>query len=130
MAYRWTFAKDSLKLEEILWAIHHGAATTDLQIKFFIEPAESCPHLLKATLWKELAPLVKWCRITIWKTFFLICSQTLLFIISDMRVTDHRHYDRLHRKQNRELRLQECFLKNRSFRKLVILLEKYIKQRQ
>ena len=52
------------------------------------------------------------------------------FFISDMRVTDHRRYDRLHRKQNRELRLQECFLKNRSFRKLVILLEKYIKQRQ
>ena len=129
MAYRWTFGKDPLKLEEILWAIHNGAAT-DIQIKSFIEPAKSCPHLLKATLWKELGPLVQWCRITIWKTFFLICSQTLLFIISDMRVTDHRHYDRLHRKQNRELRLQECFLKNRSFRKLVILQEKYIKQRQ
>ena len=64
------------------------------------------------------------------KNIFSNMFSNTFFFISDMRVTDHRRYDRLHRKQNRKLRPQECFLKNRSFRKLVILLEKYIKQRQ
>ena len=57
-------------------------------------------------------------------------SNTSLDFISDMGVTDHRHYvDNIESKiENR--RLQESFLKNRSFWKLVILLERYMKQGQ
>ena len=57
-------------------------------------------------------------------------SNTSLDFISDMGVTDHRHYvDNIGSKiENR--RLQESFLKNRSFSKLVITLEIYMKQRQ
>ena len=38
-------------------------------------------------------------------------SNTSLDFISAMEITDHRHYDQQYRKQNRDLRLQECFLK-------------------
>ena len=50
-------------------------------------------------------------------------SNTSLDFISAMEITDHRHYDQQYRKQNRDLRLQECSLKIRPFWKLVILLE-------
>ena len=39
--------------------------TMDLQKKPFIESAESCPHWLKFTLWKELGSLVERYRIAI-----------------------------------------------------------------
>ena len=54
-------------------------------------------------------------------------SNTSLDFILDMSVTDHRHYvDNIENKiENREL--QESFLKNWSFLKLVISLETYIK---
>ena len=57
-------------------------------------------------------------------------SNTSLDFISDMGVTDHRHYnDNIENKiENRGL--QESFLKNWSFLKLVISLETYMKQRQ
>ena len=57
-------------------------------------------------------------------------SNTSSDFISDMGVTDHRHYvDNIENKiENR--RLQESFLKNRSFSKLVISLETHMKQRQ
>ena len=57
-------------------------------------------------------------------------SNTSLDFILDMSVTDHRHYvDNIENKiENREL--QESFLKNWSFLKLVISLETYMKQRQ
>ena len=45
--------------------------TMNLQKKFFIEPAEGCPHWLKITLWKKLGLLVQKYRIAIYKTFFL-----------------------------------------------------------
>ena len=55
--------------------------------------------------------------------FFQICCETRLWIfILDMGVTDHKYYDRY-------LRLHECSLKNRSFWKLVFLLETYMKRR-
>ena len=37
----------------------------DLQKKFLIEPAESCPRWLKINLWKELGRLVQKYRIAI-----------------------------------------------------------------
>ena len=37
----------------------------DLQNKSFIEPAKSCPHSLKITLWKKLGRLVQKYRIAI-----------------------------------------------------------------
>ena len=37
----------------------------NIQKKSFIEPAESCPHLLKITLWKKLGRLVQKYRIAI-----------------------------------------------------------------
>ena len=39
--------------------------TMDLQKKPFIGSAESCPHWLKITLWKELGSLVERYRIAI-----------------------------------------------------------------
>ena len=65
MAYRWTFRKNHLKLKTFC-----GQSTTkynvigydvrmDLQKKSFIEPAESCPDLLKMALWKKLGRLVQ-----------------------------------------------------------------------
>ena len=71
MAYRWTFGKDPLKLEKILWAIdsyiwyNDYGVTMDLQKKSFIKTAESCPHSFKFTLWKELGRLVQRYRIAI-----------------------------------------------------------------
>ena len=57
-------------------------------------------------------------------------SNTSLDFISDMGVTDHRHYvDNVENKIEHR-RLQESFLKNRSFSKLVISLETHMKQRQ
>ena len=71
MVYRWTFRKDPLKLEKICeWStikfgiIDYGV-TMDLQKKFFIEPAESCPHWLKIILWKKLGRLAQKYRIAI-----------------------------------------------------------------
>ena len=58
----------------------------DLQ-KSFIEPAESCPHRLKITLWKKVGRLVQQYRI-----FPNMLSNTSL--ISDMEVTDPKYYDR------------------------------------
>ena len=43
---------------------------------------------------------------------------------------DHRHYDQQYRKKVENIRLQGYFSKNRSFWKLVISLETYVKQRQ
>ena len=80
---------------------------TDLQKNSFIEPGESCPHLLKIAmenyendekiikimLLKELGCLVQKYGIAF---FFLISnmlSNTFSDFISDMRVTDHRRYD-------------------------------------
>ena len=60
----------------------------DLQKLSFIEPGESCPHLLKIALWKELGRLVQKYRIA--KKFLISYSD----FISNMRVTDQRHYDR------------------------------------
>ena len=56
-------------------------------------------------------------------------SKTSSGFISDMRVTDCRHYN--HDIENKivNLPLQECSLKNRSFWKLVISLKRYMKQR-
>ena len=52
---------------------------------------------------------------------------TSLDFISDVGVTDYRHYvDNI--ENNR--RLQESFLKNRSFWLLVISIKTYMKQRQ
>ena len=53
----------------------------DLQKEPFIKPAESFPYKLKITLWKDLGRLVQKHRIAIYKTFFLICCQTLLCIL-------------------------------------------------
>ena len=39
--------------------------TMDLQKKSFIESAESCPHWLKITLWKELGSLIERYKIAI-----------------------------------------------------------------
>ena len=67
----------------------------DLQKKSFIEPAESCPHWLRVTLWRELGRLVQKDMIANLKNIFLdMLSNTYLDFISDMEVTDHRHYDR------------------------------------
>ena len=55
---------------------------------------------------------------------------TSLYFIPDMGVTDHIHYvDNIESKMENR-RLQESFFKNRSFWKLVISLETYMKQRQ
>ena len=65
------------------------------QKKFHVEPAESCPHRLKIILWKELGCLVQKYKIAIWKNIFPnMLSNTSPDFISDMEVTDHRHYDR------------------------------------
>ena len=50
--------------------------------------------------------------------------------ISGMGVTDHKHYDLDTENKVENLRLHECSLKNRSFWKLVISLETYMKRRQ
>ena len=50
----------------------------DLQKLSFIEPGESCPHLLKIALWKELGRLVQKYRIA---KKFLISYQTLFQIL-------------------------------------------------
>ena len=55
---------------------------------------------------------------------------TFLDFISDMGVTDHRYYVNNTESKIDNRRLQESFLKNRSFWKLVILLERYMKQGQ
>ena len=57
-------------------------------------------------------------------------SNTSLNFISDMGVTDHRHYVNNIENKIENRRLQESFLKNWSFWKLVILLETCMKQRQ
>ena len=69
--------------------------TMDLQKKSFIEPAKSCPDWLKIKLWKELGLLVQKYRIAIKRHFYYYCilSNTSSNFISDMGVTDHRHYD-------------------------------------
>ena len=64
MAYCCTFRKDFLKLEKILWAINYGV-TMDLQKKSFVEHAESYPHWLKITLWKEIGCLVQKYKVAI-----------------------------------------------------------------
>ena len=57
-------------------------------------------------------------------------SNTSLDFILDMGVTDHDNIiDNIENKK-KNLLLQEYSLKNRSFWKLVILLETYMKQRQ
>ena len=55
-------------------------------------------------------------------------SNTSLDFISDMGVTDHRHYFYNIENKIENHQLQESFLKNRSFWKLFILLETYMKQ--
>ena len=47
-----------------------------------------------------------------------------------MGVTDHKHYDLDTENKIENLRLHECSLKNRSFWKLVVSLETYMKRRQ
>ena len=60
MAHRWTFKKDPLKLEKILRVIHNQIWNKNygvmmaLQKKYFIEPAESCPHWLKNYIMEEV----------------------------------------------------------------------------
>ena len=94
MAYCCTFSKDFLKLEKVLWAINYGV-TMDLQKKFFVEPAESFPQWLKITLWKEIGYLVQKYKVAIKKNNFAdMFSNTFPDFISDMGVTNHRHYDR------------------------------------
>ena len=69
----------------------------DLQKKSFIKPAESCPHRLKTTLWKELEKFFKkTCYLK--KLFPNMLANTSLDFISDMGVTDRRHYDPQYRK--------------------------------
>ena len=85
MANCWTLAKDSLKLENkfvsypqlfmMQWLWRWDFRKTD-----FIEPAESCPFWCKITLRREITCLVQIYRIVIWKSFFLISCQTLLWI--------------------------------------------------
>ena len=55
-------------------------------------------------------------------------SNTSLDFISDIAVTDHRHYFYNIENKIENRQLQESFLKNRSFWKLFILLETYMKQ--
>ena len=50
-------------------------------------------------------------------------TNILLGLISDMGVSDDRHYDQNIENKIENLGLQECSLKNRSFWKLVISLE-------
>ena len=57
-------------------------------------------------------------------------STASLDFISDIGVTDHRHMIYNIESEIENLRLQECSLKSRSFWKLVISLETYMKQRQ
>ena len=58
------------------------------------------------------------------KNFFLdMLSNTSFDFISDMGVTDHRHYIDNIESKIENLCLRECSLKNRSFWKLVISLE-------
>ena len=69
----------------------------DLGKKSFVELAESCIHLLKIRLWKELGRLVQKYRIAInffFKNFPNMLSNTFSNFISDMELTDHRNYDR------------------------------------
>ena len=60
MRYRWTFRKDPL-----IYDIINYGVTMDFQKKYFIEPAESCSHWLKITLWKKLGRQVRKYRIAI-----------------------------------------------------------------
>ena len=62
MTYCWTFGKDPLKWPKIYeWStikydiVDYGV-TMNLQKESFIEPAESCSHFLKITLWKLVPP--------------------------------------------------------------------------
>ena len=69
MAYRWTFGKDALKLEKLLWAIHNKYVMVDYDVTMELEkvdygPSKSCLHL-KITLRKELGPLVEKYRIAV-----------------------------------------------------------------
>ena len=57
-------------------------------------------------------------------------SNTFLDFISDMGVTDHRHYVDCIESKIENRRRQESFLKNRSFCKLFISLETCMKQGQ
>ena len=69
MAYCWTFEKDLLKLENFVSDsqinMKNCSVTMDLQKKYFIEAAESCPHGLKIRLWKKLGRLVQKYRVAI-----------------------------------------------------------------
>ena len=58
-------------------------------------------------------------------------SKTFLDFISDMDVTDHKLNTMIHDIENKikNRRLQESSLKNRSFWKLVISLEIYMKSK-
>ena len=49
-------------------------------------------------------------------------------LISDMWVIDQKHYDQQYRKKNREYSSSGILFKKRSFWKLVISLEIYMKQ--
>ena len=92
-----------------------------LQKKSFIETGESFLHRLTITLWKELGRLVQKYSITIQKTFFTICCETLfriLFQIWGYLITDTM-IDNIESKIE-SLHVQECSLKNRSLWKLVI----------
>ena len=52
MTYHWTFGKDPLKLEKIVWVIHNKydiinySVTMDIPEKSIIAPGESCTHWL------------------------------------------------------------------------------------
>ena len=56
----------------------------DLQKKSFIEPAESCPHWLKTTLWKKLGRLVQNVGLLFKKHFPNMLSNMSLDFISDV----------------------------------------------
>ena len=67
-----------------------------LQKKSFIEPVECCPHWLKITLWKKLGHLLQ--KKDLKMIFPNMLSSASLNFISDMGITDHKHYHQLHGK--------------------------------
>ena len=65
--------------------------TMDLQKKAFIEAGEFCPNWLKITLRKRLGCLVWKYKVAIKKIPNML-SNTFLDLISEIGVTDSRHY--------------------------------------
>ena len=97
MAYRWSFGKDSLKLEKLLWAIHIWIRHNKVWCKdekFLYQTWWKLSSLIKNGIMERVrspSPEIYDCYLK--NIFRNMLANTFSDFISGMRVTDHKRYD-------------------------------------